>query len=171
MASKSLEKIELETSLAQLKEEHIPFVKKFTKALGSYICEKVEDGISVRALCKGNTSHGMINEATVYRWKKQYPEFKSELDAAYRTYVFKQMDEINELSLEFMQITKKMKECSKEEAMALRLYAEGIRQRIDVLKFSLAKLAPKLIPELKDQATTQVAVIPNINIISYKTEQ
>ncbi len=145
----------------------IPFIKKFTKALGDYICSKVEDGISVRQLCKTHREEGMINESTVYRWKKQYPDFKSDLDAAYRVYVFKQMDEVNELSMELLDIARKLTTVSKEEAMAYRLLADGIRQRIDVLKFSLAKLAPKLVPELKDSPTTQQFTAPTINVIQY----
>ena len=156
------------TKKIELAKEHIPFIQKFSKALGDYICSQVEEGVSVRELCKTHRQEGMINEATVYRWKKKYPEFKRDLDAAYRVYVFKQMDEANELSKEFMRIVSDMKSCDKEEAQALRLQAEGIRQRIDFLKFSLAKLAPKLIPELQDQQ--QQTIIPTIQIISYKKD-
>ncbi len=151
------------------KDEKLLFVTKYSKALGDYICGKVQEGVSVRALCKTHRENGMIAEKTIYRWKKAYPEFKKNLDDAYRDLIFMQMDELNELSKELMDIAKKMGEATKEEVAACRLYSDGIRQRMDALKFSLAKLAPKLVPELQDQANVQIA-IPTINIIRYTTD-
>jgi hypothetical protein len=148
-------------------------LKKYSQAIAKTICTKVEEGISVAALCKN--SDYFPDEATIYRWKKQYPEFKQALNDAYQIFFYKKIDEIEELSKELLNVDKDLKELNGLDAQevkgwqaARRAHQDAIRMRLDTLKFILAKLAPKLVNDLKDQPVNQaLTVMPNIVIMNY----
>lgn len=144
------------------------FTEKYTKTLGEFICNKVEEGISVRQLCKDAEKYGVPREKTIYRWCKKYPEFGENMMAARKTWFLMQIDELDELSKELMIANKALETCEKDEASAKRLYADSVKIRIDTLKFSLAKMAGRFVPEMQDQQNQ--TVLPVINIISYAKE-
>lgn len=145
-------------------------LKKYSKGLLNFITDKICEGISLREICK-TFKDDVPAEKTIYLWKKQYPECKKALDEAYQTFFYKKLDELEELSKEAMRLTSSLKSVEKDEAAAIRLKLEGLRQRIDTLKFTVAKIAPKMVPDLRDIPSTQVAVIPNINVINYSQSE
>lgn len=160
----------------------------YNQGRANFICDKIADGWTLSKLCKEYSGTELPIEKTIYRWKDKYPEFREQLALAYQTHIYKQMDELRDLSEELLN----MPEPSPEEIFTdedgevdlkggvakLKMRAgmikerrDNIKIRIDAIKFSLSHLAPKLVPELKDQAKVQVGVVlPQINIISYKDE-
>ena len=131
---------------------------RYSKALGNFICDKIEDGICLAETCRKFPK--MPAESSVYDWKKMYPEFKKQIDAAYVTFFYKKIDEIEMLSKE--PVPEGM------DKMAARLWLDSKRIRIDTLKFTLGKLAPKLVPDLRDMPTTAIGITaPTITIMNY----
>ena len=130
---------------------------KYSQALARMICDNVEDGITVAEQCKKNDN--LPTERTIYRWKKQYPEFSKMLFDSYQIFFIKKIDEIDDLSNAPLP--------EGLDKIALNAELNRRRIRIDALKFILAKLAPKMVPELRDTPTTAVAVMPQIQIIKY----
>lgn len=131
---------------------------KFSQALARVICDNVEDGITVAEQCKKNPE--LPTERTIYRWKKQYPEFSKQLFESYQIFFMKKIDEIEELSSAPLP--------TDMDKIQLNAELNRRRIRIDALKFILAKIAPKMVPELRDVPTTAVAVMPQIQIVKYQ---
>lgn len=160
--------------------------KKYSKAFLEFICDHVADGMTVKAICEKYPRDLCPEERTVYRWKKKYPEFNKALEEAYQTFFYKKLDEIEELSKELLDNEKSIKELeaidasadSKKEANDAKknwLYArkarqDAIRMRLDVLKFTISKIAPKMVPELKDTPASQAIAYtpPQITIINFQ---
>lgn len=154
----------------------------YNQGRANFICDKIADGWTLSKLCKEYSGTELPIEKTIYRWKDKYPEFREQLALAYQTHIYKQMDELRDLSEELLNAEEPTEEeifgdCTVREGIEkLKLHAsmkkerrDNIKIRIDAIKFSLSHLAPKLVPELKDQAKVQVGVsIPIINVISYK---
>ncbi len=137
------------------------FLVKYSKSLSDFICSKVEDGISVSEQCriyKGT----LPEERTIYRWKKKYPDFGRDLEAAYRVFFYRMIDELNDLS-----------KAKIEGENKVEMYAEmaRIRNRIDTLKFLIAKIAPKLIPELRDTVQNVQMAMPSITIVNFSPKE
>lgn len=136
------------------------FSQKYTKALGEFICAKVEDGTTVKDIAESYKNQGMVDEATIYRWRKKFPEFKYALDQAYQIFFYRKIDELEELS------KKPIDEANGRSSNGLEIAQRKIR--VDALKFILTKIAPKMCSELRDTPQTQIAVLPTINIVKYQ---
>lgn len=161
---------------------------KFNKGIANFICDKVAEGYTISRLIKEYREQ-LVAEKTVYIWKDRHPDFREQLALAYQTHLYKQMDELRDLSEELLsldnEIEKKLSAAGNDpdllkEALTqakihsslMRDRRDNIRVRIDAIKFSLAHLAPKLVPELKDQPKTLIGVqMPSIQIISYKDSE
>lgn len=158
---------------------------KYNKGIANFICDNVADGFTLTGLKKKYPDY-LPEVKTIYRWKDKYNDFREQLALAYQTHIYKQMDELRDLSEELLQLddvliaefnnaegTEERKEVSNKIRLAAimgRDRRDNIKVRIDAIKFSLAHLAPKLVPELKSQEKQQL-IMPNqpiINIISYK---
>ncbi len=142
---------------------------KYSAGLSNFICDKVSEGITVAQICRDYKDQ-LPAEKTIYEWRKKYPEFKDALTLAYQTLIYKQMDELNDLSKQLIAEEKDQGHLDIDEAKRMSVLnrdrRDNIRVRIDAIKFSLSHLAPKLVPELKDQPKAQFN-IPAIQIINY----
>lgn len=156
------------------------FVQKYSVKLQDFIVDKIEGGMTLAEICReyGPPKQTIVpNEKNCYRWKKKYPEFKKALDDAYQTLIFKMMDEMNDLSKDAMALGKQLKECqdigeAKFEAMKLKGQLDAVKTRIKALEFMLVKIAPKLVPELKEAAKeTAITNLPPITIINYSDDK
>jgi hypothetical protein len=144
------------------------FLEKYTPALGRAIAQKVEDGFTIGEICNTLKLEGFPNEKTVYRWKKKYPEFKALLNSAYQDLMYKMLDEQTTLSKALMESTRALKGVTKSEGDAIRLHQTSIKARIQVIQFTLAKIAPKLVNELKDMGNSAaLSEMPPINIVMF----
>ncbi len=141
------------------------FTEKYSPALGRAIAEKVEDGHTIGEICNKMKVPGFPDEKTVYRWKKKYPDFKALLNEAYQDLMFKMLDEQVTLAKELDDMTRTLTEVDSHTASAIKLHQTSIKARIQVIQFTLAKIAPKIVHDLKDaQADT---AIPTVNIVMY----
>lgn len=143
--------------------------KKYNIGLSNFICDKVSEGTTVAEICR-KYPEAMPAEKTIYDWRKKYPEFKNALTEAYQTLIYKQMDELNDLSKQLLEEDTNSNEDINEaklSAIKNRDRRDNIRVRIDAIKFSLSHLAPKLVPELKDQQVKAQFNLPAIQIINY----
>jgi hypothetical protein len=152
------------------------FQPKYSPKIVDFIVDKIEGGMTLAEVCReyGPPSSELIpNEKSCYRWKKKYPEFKKALDDAYQTLIFKMMDEMNDLSKESMRLADELKESgnmreAKFEAIRLKGQLDAVKTRIRALEFMLTRIAPKLVPDLKESpAESRIAQLPPINIINY----
>ncbi len=139
--------------------------KPYSQARANFICEHIGEGMHLSEVLKKYPDQ-CPSEHTVYNWKKQHPEFKLALDMAYQDLFFKKVDVLEACSKELLEIVDEDKSMGKENYYNFRARSDALRQRIDVLKFQLAKLAPKICDDLKDNNQLQIA-IPQITVINY----
>ncbi len=139
---------------------------RYTQGLSNFITDKVSEGLTVSEICRRYTQE-VPCEKTIYQWRKKYPEFKEALALSYQTLIYKQMDELNDLSKQLLEEPQSGDlENAKLISLQNRDRRDNIRVRIDTIKFNLSHLAPKLVPELKDQPQAQFN-LPAIQIINY----
>jgi len=152
------------------------FTPKYSQKVVEFIVDKIENGMTLAEVCKeyGPPTHNVVpNEKSCYRWKKKYPEFKKALDEAYQTLIFKFMDEMNDRSKKVLEIAKLLKESvdmdsAKFEAIKLRGEMDAHKVRLKTLEFMLTRIAPKLVPELKESAQqSNMSQLPPITIVNY----
>lgn len=144
--------------------------KAYSVSRGKFITDKISDGLHLSQVIKMYPEH-VPSEKTVYNWKKVYPEFKTALDLAYQDLFFKKIDILDDASRELLEIVNALTAAmSKEEIAIFKARQEALRQRIDVLKFELAKLAPKICNDLKDTAHIAIAM-PAITVINYSDRE
>lgn len=173
------------------KSGEVMFVPKYSQKLQEFIADKIEGGMTLSEVCKeyGPPKHDACpNEKTCYRWKKKYPEFKKALDEAYQTLIFKMMDEMNDLSKEIQNLDREWDKFGQEMAddiesgdlspMAvkakiaahtgrLRDKRDAAKIRLRALEFMLTRIAPKLVPDLKEASQNTVAHLPPITVINF----
>jgi hypothetical protein len=156
------------------------FQPKYSQKLQDFIVDKIEGGMTLAEVCReyGPPTHNVVPiEKTCYRWKKKYPEFKKALDDAYQTLIFKMMDEMNDLSKEAMGLADQLAHCSdiddaKFEAMKLKGQLDATKTRIKALEFMLTRIAPKLVPDLKESPSeSRLMNLPPITIINYADKE
>lgn len=151
------------------------FQPKYSIKLTEFIVDKIESGMNLADVCKkfGPESGGVVpNETNCYRWKKKYPEFKAAIDAAYQTFIFKLMDEGDSLTKEVMEITSALKnagdnEEARFEATKLRGRLDAVKMRMKYIEFTLTRIAPKLVPDLKESQSNINVALPAITLINY----
>lgn len=160
--------------------------KKYSPGLARMIVDHIEDGMTIAEICRKYpdmiclTMKPETAERQVHRWRRLYPDFNKAVNLGYQTLMIKQIDEVNDLSKELLELDSKIRELQsnltgenaydileqvKIEAIRMRERRDNIRVRIDVIKFNLAKLAPKMVPELRDQVA--LVAPPTIQIIRY----
>lgn len=147
-----------------IKKNERPLLSRYNKAMIDFMTDKIEEGITVAQICRDYKADGIPSEKQVYRWKAKYPEFKQALDNAYQTFFYKKLDELHDL----------MNEPIPENLDKVRLNAELQRRRlkIDTLKFLLAKIAPKMVPDLRDIPAAAVSLqLPSITVVNYSDKE
>ena len=157
---------------------------KYSQKIVEFIVDKIEGGMTLAEICReyGPPTHSTVpNEKTCYRWKKKYPEFKKSLDSAYQTLIFKFMDEMNDLSKKILRMSKEVREfevvvddMGDKDYSGRNLAKDNLKMEIEAcklrhksLEFMLTRIAPKLVPELKEDSQTTFTNLPPINIINY----
>lgn len=151
------------------------FQPKYSAKLTEFICDKIEGGMNLSEVCKKFSADngGVVPiEKTLYRWKKKYPEFKKAIDEAYQTFIFKLMDEGDDLTKEVMEISKALKnaidnEEARFEATKLRGRLDAAKMRMKYIEFTLTRIAPKLVPDLKESQSNLTVSLPAITLINY----
>jgi len=178
--------------MTKIKKEtkEVLFQPKYSIKLQDFITDKIEGGMTLAEVCREYSTIVPI-EKSLYRWKKKYPDFKKAVDEAYQTLIFKMMDEMNDLSKEIRDLDSKWGELEvelseqaesvdglslKEADAKMRMLSYKIKDkrdsakvRLKALEFMLTRIAPKLVPELKDSVNEHTIVIPTVNIVSYRT--
>lgn len=158
---------------------------KYSKKLTEFICDKIEGGMTLAEVCREYKDIVPI-EKSLYRWKKKYPEFKQAIDESYQTLIFKMMDEMNDLSKEIrdldkqwdiLQLTFEADEnlTARDKASMcttlsykLRDKRDSAKVRLKALEFMLTRIAPKLVPDLKEaDKSASLASIPKITILNF----
>lgn len=152
------------------------FQPKYSAKLTEFICDKIEEGMNLSEVCKkfGSANGGVVpTEKNCYKWKKKFPEFKKAVDEAYQTFIFKLMDEGDGLTKEVMEISKALKNASDNEearfeATKLRGRLDAAKMRMKYIEFTLTRIAPKLVPDLKESQSN--IALPAITLINYSTK-
>lgn len=153
---------------------------RYSKKLATFICKQIEAGHSVADICR---KHGrkkgrkdgantVPESATIYKWRREHPEFKEQYDIAYQTYMYSKIDELSRISAEKAPTVDEIVKATGQEdphPSIVRAYLSdwraGQRSKIDVLKLITAKLAPKLIPELSDKVQVDHKVDNQLRIV------
>jgi hypothetical protein len=149
---------------------------RYSKALANFICEKIEDGMCVAEIVRKygpKSKHYKVpTTPTIYRWRRQHPEFKKDYDIAYQTFVYSKIDEMYSLMNEEPPTVSDIKKQTGDEdphPSIIRSYLSAKQQerrlKIDTLKFIAAKLAPKLVPELSDKIDVKHDIDNKIQIV------
>lgn len=108
---------------------------KYTAKLGKFICEQIEDGLTLTEVCR-KYKDKVPCRRTVLNMQKDNPEFKEAMDFAYYCFIQGKIDELEHIST--ASLTELYPDLEYKEA------AEARRAKLDTLKFLTAKLAPAL---------------------------
>src|SRR5574338_692061 len=139
------------------------FEPKYTRHISEFICNKVEEGLTVKEICTKYADIVPI-EKTIYRWKKKYPEFHNALNASYNTFFMRLIDEVRYLMNQEVPTHLAPNEKS--------LWLKERDQKLKTNQFLLTKIAPKFVPELQEyQKGPAIVNIPAINVINYSDAQ
>lgn len=136
------------------------FSKKYNKAIGEFICQKIEEGLNISEIYDKYKDMGMVEDTTIWRWRKKFPEFRIALDYAYQTYFYKLIEELDNLSKSKLDENMPRSEVNAELARR--------KIRVDALKFMLVKIAPKIVQEFRDSPAVAVQIAPVIEIVRYE---
>lgn len=137
---------------------------RYTPKLGRFICEKIEDGLTLSEVCK-KYADTVPARRTILNMQKENPEFKEAMDFAYYCFIQTKIDELEHVST--ASLTELFPELEHKEAVEAR------RARLDALKFLTAKLAPALSTRWDKAQTVKHEGIPEgtggpqIMIVSY----
>lgn len=108
----------------------------YTPEVGQLICDKLEEGMSLRAISRLHKEDGVPNIKTILRWLRVWPEFKEQYDIARKSQLELIADELLEIadddSLDVDPATGKP-----NNAVVTR-----DRLRVDTRKFLLVSLMP-----------------------------
>lgn len=163
---------------------------KYTKAVVEFILDHIADGMTLQSICKKYHPEYVPTEKMIYTWKKKYPDFKEKLNEAYEDFLYKKIDEHEDLSKECMELERnletaweKLKEEPKKGAKSLAIYTQlkiealknrdrrdNIRIRMQALQFTIQKILPKICNDFRDSKAAAAPSLPAINIVSFKTE-
>lgn len=119
---------------------------KYSEELVNKICERIADGESLRAICRED---GMPDHNTVIRWKNEKPEFCSQ-------YARAREDQADGL---FDQALGILKEDFKDN-----VDVQAAKVRLDVIKWTAGKLAPKKYGDKIDMTSSDGTMSPDKNI-------
>lgn len=70
----------------------------YTVEVGQLICDKLEEGLSLRAICRLHKEDGVPNIKTILRWLRVWPEFKEQYDIARKSQLELIADELLEIA-------------------------------------------------------------------------
>lgn len=107
-------------------------IVKYSQKAAEFLCEQIEEGASAKSVVLKYPDM-FPSYRNIWRWRRDMPEFREMIDAAYESYVMCKIDEIEEISKE--------KTPQGLEKMDILAYNNDKRARIDVLKFTIAKTA------------------------------
>lgn len=139
--------------------------KKYSKKLASFICEKIEGGMTLSDVCRKYPDKVPVRR-TILRWQEKNEEFKEKMDFAYQCWMQSKLDRLTYVST----------------APRLELYPdldakdayEARRAEMDALKFMLAKMGDRM---TKRWAVTQKVEVehkgdvgPKFLIMNYAPE-
>ena len=134
---------------------------KFTKAVEDLIIENIQNGVPLARLCRENPNT-IPERSVVYYHADRDESFQKRLDDAYAIYVFGLIDELERIS------TAPIAELYPE--LDFKSACEARRTRIDVLKFTAAKLAPVLSKRFDRAQKIDVSgeiTLPTINVLTF----
>lgn len=134
----------------------MPNKVKYSKQLAKFICDKVEAGLSVSDIVR-KYPEKMPERSTIYKWRRDKPEFKEMFDMAYEAKMHLHIDELYDLPNQPLPTIQSIEDelgHTLDGAMAksyLNAELQKRRMKIDTLKFIAGKLAPKLVRDLSDK--------------------
>lgn len=148
---------------------------KYSKKLAKRICELIESGLTITEIC--NRKDIGVSDRTVRNWRTRYKEFDEMCIESYIIYIMLKQDELFALSKKPLpkptEIAKKYN-LNIDNTTLIKHYitqeVNQIKQEIDVLKFTIAKILPRLSPKDADKIevknTGQSIVAINVQKIS-----
>lgn len=142
---------------------------RYTKERGQFICEKIEDGMNVVEICKKYPDQ-TPSAKSIYRWRRKYPEFKEQYDLAYSSKVMQDLDKLKELVETPLPTRAKLEEeigdaiSDREFGYYLNQWCKRLERRVNQERWSIEKVASKIVPELNDKIKVEGDVGPQIVI-------
>lgn len=158
------------------------FQLKYSKKVVDFITDKIEGGMTLAAVCNtyGPPASNLVpNEKNCYRWMKKYPDFKKAIGEAYKTLLMRLIDEKLELARraqDLATIVNSTASDTEDEASLsdqikkARFELDAIKVKQRALEFTLTRIAPKFVEDLKDSANTSIASLPPITIVNFSTK-
>lgn len=132
---------------------------KYTPELGKYICERIAEGESLRAICREDD---MPNISTVLKWIFDFPEFSTHYTKARECQadvIFEQLMEIAD-EVPLMQI-----ENEKTGHSETKIDNAGInrnRLRVDTRKWALARMNSKKYGDVADKTNKELPIFEHV---------
>lgn len=167
--------------MAKAKAKTELFQPKHSKKLQEFICDKIEEGTTLAAVCEKYAGE-VPNEKTMYRWMKKYPDFKKAINEAYKTLLMCLIDKklrlaeraqelaevINQTNNEYNELTDSYDRAIDEAIKKAKFEIESIKVQQKALEFTLTRIAPKFVEDLRESAShNAIASLPPITIINY----
>lgn len=152
------------------------FQPKYGKRVVEFITDKIEEGMVLADVCKnyGPPNSDIVpNEKSCYRWMKKYPEFKKQVNEAYKTLIIRLIDQKVQLAERAIELSSLVNESLDEDSMNIQIKQskfelDAIKVKQRALEFLLTRIGPKFVDDLKDSpAQDRIAQLPPITIISY----
>lgn len=126
------------------------------------VVEWLENGKNVASYCKQSKYN--VKESEIYRKRREDAKFRDELATAYESYFMHLVSELDELSSNpDCDMLKGIRD--QREKFDLR------RSRMDMLKFTLAKLAPIFAAMFVPKQPEVASSAPQIMIMNYSTQE
>lgn len=137
---------------------------RYSNKIAQFICDKVAEGNTVAEVCDRLHKGEVPASNTIYKWKRQKPEFAEMLEEARNDYMWRKHEELEYLSRAPLdELFPNIQD--KREQMEAR------RSRMDALKFALGKLAPVLSKDFDKKSKLEVEHkgegVGQVQIISY----
>jgi hypothetical protein len=107
---------------------------EYSQELADAICELLAEGKSTRQIC---AAENMPSKSSVFKWKKEHPEFADQYARAKEDMLEHYADELVEIADD------ESNDKSGELEMPNSVAVQRARLRVDTRKWVLSKLAPK----------------------------
>lgn len=139
---------------------------RFTKKIKDFICEKIEEGLTIAEVCDRMYKDTMPNSKSVYREQKRDDDFYQQVTKSYELFFQRKFEELEYISNTPLDVL-----YPEESDVKVKMHMQ--RQRQKNLEWQLTKIAPMMTNRFKQQATKvehsgEVAG-PQIVIQSYAT--
>jgi len=114
----------------------------YTQEMALLICEDIATGKSIRAVCRDENRPAI---STVFRWVRDYPEFRKQYEDASSDRVDYQLEELNDLGQEAIDYA--MSETENKNVSAV---ITAYKLKADNMRWTMSKIKPKKYGDKQD---------------------